>query len=84
MSLQNWKEENNALIREYKFTDFKAAMNWMQTCIEPIEELNHHAEWENVYNKVTVRLTTHDQGNTITEKDRKLAEALETVYCKYK
>jgi 4a-hydroxytetrahydrobiopterin dehydratase len=44
-----------------------------------IEKLNHHPEWSNVYNKVTVYLTTHDAGNTITQKDRDLAKALDLV-----
>lgn len=44
-----------------------------------IEKLNHHPEWTNVYNKVHVVLTTHDAGNTITEKDRKLAIVLDGI-----
>jgi 4a-hydroxytetrahydrobiopterin dehydratase len=44
-----------------------------------IEKLNHHPEWSNVYNKVHVSLTTHDAGNTITEKDKQLAEILDLL-----
>jgi 4a-hydroxytetrahydrobiopterin dehydratase len=44
-----------------------------------IEKLNHHPKWTNVYNKVHVWLTTHDEGNTITQKDRNLAQALDLV-----
>lgn len=76
-----WKEEENALVAELKFKDFKQAMSYMQMCIDAIEDINHHPEWSNVYNKVSIRLTTHDAGNTITDKDRKLAAALEEIYC---
>jgi 4a-hydroxytetrahydrobiopterin dehydratase len=78
-----WEENNNALVREFKFSDFKSAMSFMQECITPIEAINHHPEWSNVYNTVTIRLTTHDKGNTITEKDRKLALEIDRVYCQY-
>lgn len=44
-----------------------------------IEKMNHHPEWSNVYNKVHVVLLTHDAGNTVTDKDRELAEALDTL-----
>jgi 4a-hydroxytetrahydrobiopterin dehydratase len=44
-----------------------------------IEKIDHHPEWSNIYNKVHVTLTTHDAGNTITEKDRKLAEILDSL-----
>ena len=43
------------------------------------EAQQHHPNWSNVYNKVTIELTTHDKGNTITEKDRKLAKAIDQL-----
>ncbi|MCL4107215.1 UNVERIFIED_CONTAM: hypothetical protein GTU68_033030 [Idotea baltica] len=49
-----------------------------------VESMNHHPEWDNVYNKVNISLTTHDAGNKITEKDRKLAKKIEAAYQKYK
>jgi 4a-hydroxytetrahydrobiopterin dehydratase len=48
----------------------------MQQVAELAEKLNHHPEWRNVYNRVEIRLTTHDAGNTITDKDRQLAAAI--------
>lgn len=78
-----WKEENNALNAELRFKDFKEAMQFMQDCLPAINKANHHPEWSNVYNKVNIKLTTHDEGNTITDKDRKLADELEQVYCQY-
>lgn len=76
-----WQTKNNALEKTFKFKDFKRAMQFMQECIAPIEALNHHPEWSNVYSTVNIKLTTHDEGNTITEKDRKLAEAIDQIYC---
>ncbi len=78
-----WKEDNNALVTELKFADFQQAMRFMQACIADIDKLNHHPEWCNVYSTVNIRLTTHDAGNTITEKDRKLAEVIEKIYKKF-
>lgn len=43
------------------------------------EKMNHHPNWSNVYNKVTIELTTHDEGNTITKKDRELAAAIDEI-----
>ena len=75
----SWKEENDALVKEFKFKDFAEAMAWMVKAGYAIEKLDHHPEWSNVYNKVTVRLTTHDAGNTVTDKDRQLAEILDKI-----
>lgn len=78
-----WKEENNALSTSLKFKDFKQAFAFMTEMAMHIECVNHHPEWSNVYNTVNISLTTHDAGNTITEKDRKLAEVISEVYVKY-
>ena len=43
------------------------------------EKMDHHPNWSNAYNTVTIELTTHDAGNTITDKDRKLAAAIDQV-----
>ena len=75
----NWKEENNKLTREFEFTDFVEAWGFMSRVAIIAEKMNHHPNWSNVYNKVTVDLTTHDAGNTVTEKDRKLAAAIDKL-----
>jgi 4a-hydroxytetrahydrobiopterin dehydratase len=77
--MNNWTEENNALYKTFVFGNFTEALAWMVKAAFVIEKLNHHPEWTNVYNKVMVKLTTHDAGNTITEKDRKLAGLLDKV-----
>ena len=74
-----WKEENNALIRTFVFEDFIHAFSFMSMVAILAEKHNHHPEWSNVYNRVTIRLTTHDAGNTITGKDKKLAEAIDAL-----
>ena len=77
--MTNWKEENNKLSKTFSFKTFGEAMAWMVKASYEIEKLNHHPEWSNVYNKVHVNLTTHDAGNTITEKDKQLAEILDLL-----
>jgi 4a-hydroxytetrahydrobiopterin dehydratase len=75
----HWKEENNKLTKTFSFKSFGEAMAWMVKASFEIEKINHHPEWTNVYNKVHVSLTTHDKGNTITEKDKQLAEILDLL-----
>lgn len=74
--LPGWKVKAGKLHREYKFPDFKHAMDFMQSAVAKIDTLNHHPEWANVYNRVTVDLNTHDAGG-ITSKDFELGELLE-------
>jgi 4a-hydroxytetrahydrobiopterin dehydratase len=79
--MENWNEKDNTLVKKFEFTTFEKAIAWMQACVPHIAELDHHPEWQNVYNSVSVRLTTHSAGNTITEKDHKLASILDEIYC---
>lgn len=78
--MNNWKEENNKLSKTFVFKTFAEAVSWMVKVSFSIEKLNHHPEWTNVYNKVQITLTTHDAGNTITEKDRELAKVLDSEF----
>ncbi|MFL5753053.1 MAG: 4a-hydroxytetrahydrobiopterin dehydratase [Bacteroidia bacterium] len=75
----DWKEENNALVREFTFKDFKQAFAFMTKVAALAEEQQHHPDWSNVYNKVKIKLNTHDAGNKVTEKDIKLAEAIDRL-----
>ena len=75
-----WKEENDMLHAEFKFGDFKQAWAFMTEVAFYAEEQNHHPNWSNVYNTVSISLTTHDAGNTVTEKDRKLAQSIDEIY----
>lgn len=74
-----WKEENNKLTRTFEFVDFTEAFSFMTRVAFLAESHQHHPNWSNVYNKVIIELTTHDKGNTITEKDRKLANAIDKI-----
>lgn len=73
----SWKEENNSLTRSFKFKDFVEAWSFMSKVALIAEKMNHHPEWSNVYNQVDITLTTHDKGNTITDKDRELAKKID-------
>jgi 4a-hydroxytetrahydrobiopterin dehydratase len=74
--LSGWTLKGGKLHREYKFPDFEHAMKFMHSAVAGINKLDHHPEWANVYNRVTVDLNTHDAGG-ITAKDFELGELLE-------
>jgi 4a-hydroxytetrahydrobiopterin dehydratase len=78
-----WKEANNELVTQLKFKDFKEAFAFMAEVALIAEKMNHHPTWINTYNKVEIRLSTHDAGNTVTEKDRKLANSITEAGQKY-
>jgi 4a-hydroxytetrahydrobiopterin dehydratase len=74
-----WTEENNALYRKFTFKDFSEAFAFMTRVALAAEKMDHHPRWTNVWNTVEVWLNTHDAGNTITDKDRKLASKIDTL-----
>ena len=65
--------------KTFRFPNFPAALGWMASLVDQIDELDHHPEWQNVYNRVEVRLTTHDMG-TLTELDLQLANVLDQSF----
>ena len=75
----SWIEENNKLTQTFTFKDFKEAWAFMNKVALIVDKADHHPNWSNVYNKVTIELFTHDKGNTITEKDRKLAAEIDNL-----
>lgn len=75
----NWQETNNALYRKFEFKDFSEAFAFMTRVALAAEKMDHHPRWTNVWNTVEVWLNTHDAGNVITEKDRKLAEKIDAL-----
>jgi 4a-hydroxytetrahydrobiopterin dehydratase len=74
--MHKWNEANNTLNRTFEFENFVEAWGFMSKVAIIAEKMNHHPEWKNVYNKVEITLTTHDEGNKVTEKDRELAEKI--------
>ena len=65
--------------KTYRFPSFSAAISWMASVVNQTDALNHHPEWQNVYNRVEVRLTTHDAG-TLTELDIQLSRVLDQSF----
>lgn len=78
-----WTEKDNKLTAEFVFEDFPQAWAFMTEVAILAERKNHHPEWTNVWNRVTITLTTHDAGSTVTEKDRKLADGISKIYDRY-
>jgi len=74
-----WQESNGRLVREFKFKDFQEAFTFMTRVGFMAEKMDHHPNWSNSYNFVRIELYTHDQGDVVTEKDRRLAMAIDTI-----
>jgi 4a-hydroxytetrahydrobiopterin dehydratase len=78
--MNNWLTTGNCLEKTYTFATFEAAMLFMQQAAVKITALDHHPTWTNTYNRIHVLLQTHDAGNSVTEKDRELAQILDSLY----
>ena len=74
--LDAWELDDDAIARSFEFKDFTQAWAFMQKVAEAANEQDHHPEWTNVYNKVLIRLSTHDAGG-LTERDFKLAKKID-------
>ncbi|MCL4281529.1 MAG: 4a-hydroxytetrahydrobiopterin dehydratase [Flavobacteriales bacterium] len=74
-----WNETEGKLERTFSFANFSEAFAFMTRVALEAEKMGHHPEWANVYNTVTIKLCTHDAGNRVTDKDRKLASAIDTL-----
>jgi 4a-hydroxytetrahydrobiopterin dehydratase len=77
--LPGWTVRDGKLHREYQFADFIHAFGFMASVALVAEAMGHHPEWFNVYNRVTVDLTTHDAGG-ISPKDLELAGKMNALY----
>ena len=76
--MAGWEVVNGKLHKEYLFDTFNAAFGFMTRAAMEIEKANHHPEWLNVYNRLTIDLTTHDAGG-ITSNDINLARVLDSL-----
>ena len=77
-ALDGWTEspDRDAIQKSYKFKDFKQAFHFMEQVAEIAEEMDHHPEWFNVYNRIDVVLSSHDVGG-VTMRDIRLAKAMD-------
>lgn len=74
-----WKEEKNKLHQKFEFKDFSEAFSFMTRVALAAEKMNHHPKWTNEYNKVEIWLSSHDAGNIVTDKDKKLAKKIDAL-----
>jgi 4a-hydroxytetrahydrobiopterin dehydratase len=74
-----WSETENSLYRKFEFKDFSEAFAFMTRVALIAEKMNHHPRWTNVWNTVELWLNTHDAGNIVTDKDRKLAQKIDEL-----
>lgn len=74
-----WTEQNNELYGSFTFKDFSEAFAFMTRVALLAEQHGHHPNWSNVWNKVEIHLNTHDAGGIVTDKDMKLATAIDKL-----
>ncbi len=79
MTPDGWDEANGRLRRELTFANFSEAWAFMSRVALLAEKADHHPEWSNVWNRVVIELSSHDAGNTVTDRDRGLAEAINAL-----
>lgn len=75
--MNKWKEENDKLYKKFQFKDFTEAFAFMTIVAVEADKMDHHPEWKNIYNVVEIWLSTHDAGDIVTDKDRKLAKFID-------
>ena len=78
--MMNWTEKDNKLVGEFVFEDFSQAWAFITEVAILAERKNHHPDWTNVWNRVVITLTTHDEGDIVTEKDRKMADSISKIF----
>ncbi len=74
-----WEEKNNTLYKKFEFKNFSEAFAFMTRVAMAAEKMDHHPLWTNVYNKVEIWLNTHDAGDIVTERDRKLSVKIDAL-----
>ncbi len=77
--LPGWSRDGDQLAKTYTFGSFREAVSFITRIAFEAEDMNHHPDLANVYNKVSIALSTHDSGGKITEKDVKLAQKIEDI-----
>ncbi|TCZ70491.1 4a-hydroxytetrahydrobiopterin dehydratase [Flaviaesturariibacter aridisoli] len=74
-----WEETNNSLYRKFTFKDFSEAFAFMTRVALIAEAQNHHPKWTNTWNTVELWLSTHDAGDVVTDKDRRLSQSINAL-----
>ena len=74
-----WQEKDNKLYRKFEFKNFSEAFAFMTRVAIEAEKMNHHPLWTNVWNRVEIWLSTHDAGDIVTDKDRKLSSKIDAI-----
>jgi 4a-hydroxytetrahydrobiopterin dehydratase len=74
-----WQEQNNSLYKKFEFKNFSEAFAFMTRVAIEAEKMNHHPLWTNVWNRVEIWLSTHDAGDIVTDKDRKLSQRIDSL-----
>lgn len=77
--LNDWQVEDGKLTRQFKFASFAQAIGWMVAVGVEADKIDHHPEWTNVYNRVSVSLVTHDLDNEISNLDVELAQKMDEI-----
>ena len=78
-ALPGWRFKRNALVKTFTFASFREALGFMVRVGFEAESMNHHPDWTNLYNRVVVRLTTHDAGDRVTIRDVDLAKRIQNI-----
>ncbi len=78
-ALPGWAHKRNALVKTFTFGGFREAFSFMTRVAFEAEALDHHPDWTNVYQRVTVRLTTHSAGDKVTAGDVELARRIQRI-----
>ena len=78
-TLPGWTFQRDALAKTFTFGNFREALGFMVRAGFEAEAMDHHPEWTNVYNRVVIRLNTHDAGGKVTAKDVALARRIQGI-----
>lgn len=79
-SKSTWQVVNNKLERQFEFDDFREALSFINKMSEICESMNHHPEINWTYNKIKLSLSTHEQGDIITDLDYQLSKSIDSIY----
>jgi 4a-hydroxytetrahydrobiopterin dehydratase len=77
--LPGWTRMSDTLAKEFKFGGFREAVSFMVRVSFEAEAMDHHPDWTNIYNRVAIRLNTHDAGGKVTAKDVELARKIQAI-----